>query len=165
MISAPHVVIYNKTMVSDLNLESPYDLVKGNKWTLDKMIEMAKAAVNDADNDGKYLPFEDTFGITLSEISKFNSFLISCDQPISKKNAEGRLELALNTEKTPGAAADINKILRITGGCCNGRSCIVTADSDYGNLCAAKLFADFIRKHTENTAALYNRSKNSFGKT
>ena len=32
MISAPHVVIFNKTMVSDLNLESPYDLVKGNKW-------------------------------------------------------------------------------------------------------------------------------------
>ena len=100
MISAPHVVIFNKTMVSDLNLESPYDLVNAKTWTLDKMIEMSKAAVNDANNDGKYLPFEDTFGITLSEISKFNSFLISCDQPISKKNAEGRLELAINTEKT-----------------------------------------------------------------
>ncbi len=100
MISAPHVVIFNKTMIDDLNLESPYDLVEDGTWTIDAMISMAKSAVRDANNDGKYMPFEDTFGIALSEISKFNSFLISCDQPISQKNAEGRLELVLNTEKT-----------------------------------------------------------------
>ena len=100
MISAPHVVIFNKTMIDDLNLESPYDLVEDGTWTIDAMISMAKSAVRDANNDGKYMPFEDTFGIALSEISKFNSFLIACDQPISKKNDEGRLELALNTEKT-----------------------------------------------------------------
>ena len=100
MISAPHAVVFNKTMVEDLNLDNPYKLVDDKTWTIDAMISMSKAAVNDANNDGKYMPFEDTFGIALSEISKFNSFLISCDQPISKKNDEGRLELVLNTEKT-----------------------------------------------------------------
>jgi len=100
VISAPHAVVFNKTMVDDLNLENIYDLVNDKAWTIDKMIAMSKAAVNDTNNDGKYMPFEDTFGITLSEISKFNSFLISCDQPISKKNDEGKIEIVINTEKT-----------------------------------------------------------------
>ena len=100
MISAPHVVIFNKTMVDDLNLDNVYDLVNNGTWTVDAMISMSKAAAKDTNNDGKYMPFEDIFGIALSEISKFNSFLISCDQPISQKNDEGRLEIVLNTEKT-----------------------------------------------------------------
>jgi len=100
MISAPHAVVFNKTMADDLNLDNIYDLVNEKKWTVDTMSAMAKAAIVDANNDGKYMPFTDTYGIALSEISKFNSFLIACDQPISQKNAEGRLEIVLNTEKT-----------------------------------------------------------------
>ena len=100
MISAPHVVVFNKTMADDLNLDNIYDLVNAGEWTVDVMSGMAKAAVLDENNDGKYMPFTDTYGLALSEISKFNSFLIACDQPISQKNDEGRLELVLNTEKT-----------------------------------------------------------------
>ena len=100
MISAPHVVVFNKTMADDLNLDNIYDLVTEGKWTVDVMSTMARSAVRDANNDGKYMPFTDTYGIALSEISKFNSFLIACDQPISQKNEEGRLEIVLNTEKT-----------------------------------------------------------------
>lgn len=100
MISAPHVFVFNKTMVDDLNLESPYDLVNGGTWTIDKMMEMSYAAIKDVNNDGRMSGIEDYFGLTLSEISKFNSFLISCDQPVTKRDEDGMLHLALNTEKT-----------------------------------------------------------------
>ncbi len=100
MISAPHVVIFNKTLVDDLNLDNPYELVNNYQWTLDAMMSMARAATHDANNDGTYSAIDDTFGIASSEFSKFSSFLISCDQPISRRNEEGKIELALYTEKT-----------------------------------------------------------------
>jgi len=100
MISAPHAFVFNKTLIDDLNLESPYDLVKGGTWTIDKMMEMSYAAIRDVNNDGRMSGIDDYFGLSLSEISKFNSFLVACDQPISVRDEAGILHLALNTEKT-----------------------------------------------------------------
>ena len=99
-IPSPHVVIFNKTMVEDLNLNNPYELVENYEWTLDEMISMAKAAVQDVDHDARYRGEVDVFGICIPEISKLNSFLISCDQEISTRDENGRLQLAINTEKT-----------------------------------------------------------------
>lgn len=46
-----HVLLFNKDVVIDHNLESPYDLVNSGKWTIDKMAEMAKEVT--ANVDGK----------------------------------------------------------------------------------------------------------------
>jgi hypothetical protein len=100
VISAPHVVTFNKTLVQNFNLDNPYALVTAKTWTLDKMLEMGCAVADDLNNDGEYTGDHDRFGICTSEVSKFNSFLMSCNQPVTKKNSDGRLELALNTEKT-----------------------------------------------------------------
>ncbi len=100
MISSPHIVIFNKTMINDLNLENPYTLVTNMEWTVDKMLSIAKSAIHDTDNDGIYDPAADIFGIAAPELSVFNSFLMSCEQPVSQRNDEGRIEMALNTEKT-----------------------------------------------------------------
>ncbi|MBP3368701.1 MAG: hypothetical protein J6L71_04630 [Clostridia bacterium] len=99
-IPAPHVVTFNKTMIDNLNLENPYELVDSYRWTIDTMFSMAASAAADVNHDARYRGDVDRFGICLPEISKLNSFLISCDQPISRRNSEGFLELALNTEKT-----------------------------------------------------------------
>ncbi len=100
VISAPHVVTFNRDMIDAKNMESPYDLVNEGTWTLDKFIEMASSVAQDVNHDARYTSEEDIFGVVTSEISKFNSFLTSCDQPVSKRGEDGRLELALNTEKT-----------------------------------------------------------------
>ena len=47
-----HVMLFNKQMISDLQLESPYELVKSGNWTFDKFSEMATAATRDLDGDG-----------------------------------------------------------------------------------------------------------------
>jgi hypothetical protein len=100
VIPSPHIVTFNKTMIDSLNLKNPYELVDTYKWTLDEMLEMAKVAGRDMNHDGEYWGDEDVFGICVPEVSKFNSFLMSCGQPVSRKNSEGRLELCINTEKT-----------------------------------------------------------------
>ncbi len=100
VISAPHVVTFNKTMIEDKNMENPYDLVNAGTWTLDKFISMASEVAQDMNHDGRYKSMDDIFGVCTSEISKFNSFLTACDQSVSQKNSEGKLEIVLNTEKT-----------------------------------------------------------------
>lgn len=47
-----HALLFNKQMIANLDLESPYDLVLSGDWTFDKMAEMARAARSDADGDG-----------------------------------------------------------------------------------------------------------------
>lgn len=35
-------IMFNKSLVTDYNLESPYELVKSREWTFDKLIELSK---------------------------------------------------------------------------------------------------------------------------
>lgn len=48
---ATWAVYFNKKLIEDNELENPFDLVKNNEWTIDKMGEMAKKAYKDADGD------------------------------------------------------------------------------------------------------------------
>ena len=46
------VVLFNKQMLTDLGLESPYNLVADNKWTFDKMAEMCKVVWENLNDEG-----------------------------------------------------------------------------------------------------------------
>ncbi len=54
---------FNKQMVEDFKLESPYDLVKSGKWTLDKFTELGRAVSSDLNGDGKWGD-EDRYGLS-----------------------------------------------------------------------------------------------------
>ena len=49
-----HVMLFNKKMVGDLQLGSPYDLVSDGTWTLDKFAEYSAQATSDINGDGVY---------------------------------------------------------------------------------------------------------------
>ena len=46
-------VFFNQALITDYNLEDPYDLVLEGTWTIDKMHDMIKDAYVDLDGDGK----------------------------------------------------------------------------------------------------------------
>ena len=48
---ATWAIYFNKQLVKDNELEDPFELVRNNEWTIDKMGEMAKAATKDGDGD------------------------------------------------------------------------------------------------------------------
>ena len=48
------VFYFNKQMIDDFNLESPYELVGSGKWTLDKFHTMGLAVTSDLNGDGKW---------------------------------------------------------------------------------------------------------------
>lgn len=53
MIYYLYGMYFNKQMIEDYALESPYDLVNEGKWTLDKMISMSEGVYQDVNGDGK----------------------------------------------------------------------------------------------------------------
>lgn len=54
---------FNKKMLDDLGLESPYTLVRDGTWTYEKMFEYCEKASVDLNGDGKFRAGEDRFGL------------------------------------------------------------------------------------------------------
>ena len=56
------VLLFNKQMLNDQDLENPYELVKNMQWTIDKFNEMASTVSQDINGDGKY-DLDDKYGL------------------------------------------------------------------------------------------------------
>jgi len=54
-------LLFNKKMIQDLGLQSPYALVHSGEWTINKMYEMMTAAGSDLNGDGIY-DINDSYG-------------------------------------------------------------------------------------------------------
>ena len=57
-----YCILFNKDLISTYNKEDPYELVKNNQWTMDKMFELAANFGADLNGDGK-LDDNDQYGI------------------------------------------------------------------------------------------------------
>ena len=49
---ATRTIFFNQDLISKYDMESPYDLVYNNQWTLDKLIEMSKNVYDDTNGNG-----------------------------------------------------------------------------------------------------------------
>ena len=63
---ATSAMLFNKKLLEDFGLESPYELVRNNQWTIGKLTEMARNATGDLDGDGTMYWETDRFGFTYS---------------------------------------------------------------------------------------------------
>ena len=99
MVPCPYVIYFSKELVKNLDMEDPYQLVYDGKWTLDQFETMARTAVSDINGDGK-MDENDRWGVTAQEVSKYISFMTGAGQYITDRDADGRIQLALKTEKT-----------------------------------------------------------------
>lgn len=66
---ATWIQMFNKKMINDYSLESPYDLVYNGKWTIDKMVEMGRVVASDLDGDGNIKWDIDQYGFVTHESS------------------------------------------------------------------------------------------------
>ena len=60
-----HVLLFNKELTADLQLESPYDLVKEGKWTMDTFRQYGETAAADTNGDGT-MDVNDRYGLVSS---------------------------------------------------------------------------------------------------
>ena len=93
---------FNKLIIQKYGLDSPYDLVLSGKWTLDKFLEMCKAAAQDLDASGKIDSAEDQAGY-VALLSPGNggclALLQSGGEYMVRKNAEGYPEINITNER------------------------------------------------------------------
>lgn len=115
MIPCPYAIYFNKDIVRDYNMDDPYQLVYEGNWTLDKFVDMAVEFTRDVDGDGKYNEDIDNFGLSATETSKYVSFLTGCDQYLTERGADGKVQLALNTEKTHTIIETMHKLMEKAG--------------------------------------------------
>lgn len=102
------VMFFNKELIADHRLENPYELVNGNKWTIDKVFEMSKDITNDVDGDGK-LTNNDMWGLSCATNAPHSYFFASGER-ITRLDADGNIELSMNTQR---AVDVITKVLEL----------------------------------------------------
>lgn len=90
-------MVFDKKIISDYNMEMPYDLVYNNKWTFDKMNEMITAATKDLNGDGK-ADLGDQFGL-IWQRDAIVSYLHAGGGRIVTINSDGMPELTLGDER------------------------------------------------------------------
>ena len=91
-------ILFSKDLVSQNNLENPYELVESGKWTLDKMLEMCSQVHADLNGDGKYDANDRVGAIVWDDtmMAWVNASGVKC----CTMNENGELTLTLNDERT-----------------------------------------------------------------
>lgn len=96
MLSSVYM-LFNKMMIDQFDLESPYTLVDEGKWTVDKMIEMSKGIYSDLNGNGE-LDYGDRFGMGSMD-SMFAYLYPGADTTYVEEDPNGVLYADLATQK------------------------------------------------------------------
>ena len=94
-------VLFNKTILNEAQLEDPYELVRQHEWTFDKMIEMAKAAANESDDDSKKI-----YGM-LSAYGDPLAFYGASGESICKKDEDDIPMFSMNSTRSVNVAKKV----------------------------------------------------------
>lgn len=91
-------MFFNKKLITDLGLESPYNIIKEDKWTYDKFYEMASAAVSDLNGDG-IMDENDRYGYLAITTIWSPAFLSSAGQQTVLKDENDLHYFGMDNEK------------------------------------------------------------------
>lgn len=109
-IRSTRILMFNKTMINDYTLDSPYDLVRDNKWTLDKMYEMSTNVSTDVNGDG-IMDANDMYGYLVQKTATVNLFF-SAGENMSAKNDDDMPYISIaNNERAVDVVTKIMDIL------------------------------------------------------
>lgn len=98
-------ILFNKAMIADYSLDNPYDLVAENKWTFDKLMEMAKA-VTQINSPGGKISEENNYGLLASHTDAL-SFYGAAGEMLCDKDKDDLPYLVLGSEKSITVAQKI----------------------------------------------------------
>lgn len=94
-------ITFNKKLIQDYDMESPYKIVSDGKWTIDKLISMSKDICQDLNGDD-IMDEYDKYGFICYRDAAL-SFMHGAGGRIAKKNESGFFELTLNSETAVNA--------------------------------------------------------------
>ncbi len=112
-----HGVFFNNELIEAHNLTSPYELVKANEWTFDRMMALTKDTWADLNSNGTK-DADDFFGLVTGTKAKIETWFVAMGYRYSQRNADGIPELIMDDASqmtewidTFNTAADTNDFL------------------------------------------------------
>ena len=124
MIPDVNMILFNPNILTEYGLESPYDLVLNNRWTLDKMFEMASKVYKDEDGDNAKSA-GDIYGMILAPDWKLVSIQHSCGQMIIEKDEEGVPQFVLHNERMIDVVDTVNTFFQSTNAYGSGGAAVL----------------------------------------
>ncbi len=144
---APITNFFSKKLVEDLGLEDPYQLVRDGKWTIDKMLEFSYAAARDLNGDGVMVAEEDCWGFE-GEHSTVKEIVLGAGQRFSQRDADGNIEIVINTEKTANIVEKFIPFIRDKNVCIYAQ--------DYGKSYTSAYSELMLPRFIDNCAMFYS---------
>lgn len=92
-----HALLFNKDLIESYQMESPYELVRNNEWTLETLGRLAKQVGQDVDNNGVY-DEKDMYGLMIWN-DPMVAMLAGAGEKIATVNESGEIELSLYSER------------------------------------------------------------------
>ena len=116
--------LFNKKLVSDFSLESPYQLVNSGEWTIDKMLELSKGVSRDLDGDGK-MGIEDMYGYAGDTYNLYLA-LLSSGSGVTAKDSD---DLPIYIGLDDAGVSSFHKLLEMLG----DKNLTLRADDHYSS--------------------------------
>ena len=91
-------MFFNNDLISEYNLENPYDLVFNGEWTIDKWNEMASGVYTDSNGNG-IEDNDDIVGFFIQNENHAPNFFSAADILLAERNEDGFPELKCKTER------------------------------------------------------------------
>ncbi len=92
------VILFNKKLQDDYQLDDYYQVVKDGKWTLDYFVNEVGKVSDDLNGDGQY-DINDRYGLAAMLDADFQAFFNGCNFYAVSKDDEGKLVINQPTEK------------------------------------------------------------------
>lgn len=102
-------IYFNKQIIEDYQLKSPYEYMAENNWTLDTFAQLSKSIYKDANNNGLVDEY-DQFGL-LAEHHNARALLFGSEIRTTTNDATGYPVVTLMSDKTVTAYEKIKAIL------------------------------------------------------
>ncbi len=110
-----HLIVFNKEMLAEEQLESPYDLVKSGKWTWDALATQVKTVSEDLDGND-VMNEKDKYGM-MTWADAYSAAVASVGSQIATVNDAGELELTLMNDKSMSIVEKYSQIIFDTNTC------------------------------------------------
>lgn len=104
------VMVFNKELSKEYNVENLYEAVNNKTWTLDRFNSLIKTIPADLDGDGKY-GLGDLYGFATHFNSAITNWMFALDQKVTEADEDGYPVLCVNTDKMADIVATMYDVI------------------------------------------------------
>lgn len=110
------VIYFNKQLATDLNIDSPYDIVNNGKWTIDKLAEISREITQDLNGDSKF-DNNDLYGLITTTGNCIDNFWISSDMHITVMDEDNfpKFNLPIQIDRALSVSEKVFNLVKGTG--------------------------------------------------